>query len=214
MARALRPNIADGMYHITARGVRRSRIYDDGVGYRRFLALFRRVSNDLGWISHAYCLMPNHYHLVLETAEPNLSAGMQRLNSQYAAWFNWRHGFVGHVFESRFYSGVIEFNAHFLELSRYVVLNPVRAGLCRHPKEWPFSSYRTVPTAKILDQFGSDPISARARYTQFIAQGVPASRVPGSDPRTRPDQPKPYVPAKRSPSRRTSRAAGRPTTFR
>ena len=214
MARAFRPNIADGLYHITARGVRRSPIYDDEIDYRRFLAMFRRVSKDLGWICHAYCQMPNHYHLVVETTAPNLSLGMQRLNSRYAAWFNWRHGFVGHVFESRFYSGVIEYNAHFLELCRYVVLNPVRAGLCRHPKEWPFSSYPTAPTPRILDQFGSDPISARARYERFIAQGVPASRVLGSDPGTRPDQPKPYVPAKRSASRRTSRAAGRPTTLR
>jgi hypothetical protein len=109
---------------------------------------------------------------------------------------------------------VIEFNAHFLELSRYVVLNPVRAGLCRHPKQWEFSSYRESLTSRILDQFGSDPFSARARYERFVGEGVRSSRVRGSDPRTRPDQPKPYVPAKRSASRRTSRAAGRPTTLR
>jgi len=214
MARALRQNIAGGLYHITARGVRRSPIYEDKVDYRRFLALFRGIANDLGWLCHTYCQMPNHYHLVLETPAPNLSVGMQHLNSRYAAWFNWRHGYEGHVFERRFYSGLVESNAHFLELARYVVLNPVRAGLCRRPKEWTFSSFSEPLTPRLLDQFGQDPDRARARYETFVSEGGLSSRVLGSDPETRPNQPKPYVPAKRSARSRTSRAAGRPTTFR
>ncbi len=214
MARSLRPNLADGLYHITSRGVRRSLIHEDPPDYRRFRDLLRQIAQDLGWICHSYCQMPNHYHLVLETPEPNLSAGMQRLNSQYASWFNWRHGYTGHVFERRFYSGVIDSNAHFLELSRYVVLNPVRAGLCRHPKEWAFSSFGGVPTPRLLDQFGRDPNRARTRFETFVREGVALGRAPGSDPETRPGQPKPYVPAKRSARRRTRSAAGRPTTLR
>jgi putative transposase len=214
MARALRPNIAGGLYHITSRGVRRSRLFEDELDFRRFLALLRHIADDLGWLCHAYCQMPNHHHVVLETPQPNLSVGMQRLYSRYASWFNWRHGHTGHVFERRFYSGVIESNAHFLELSRYVVLNPVRAGLCRHPKEWAFGSFGEPLTPRLLHQFGRDPNRARARYEIFVAEGLSSGHGPGSDTRTRPDQPNPYVPAKRSASRRIKSAAGSPTTFR
>jgi putative transposase len=151
---------------------------------------------------------------VVETPEQNVSIGMQRLNSRYAQWFNWRHGYVGHVFESRFYSGIVESNAHFLELARYIVLNPVRAGLCRHPNEWWFSSYGREQTPRLLGQFGTDANEARSRYDAFVAEAVSPGRGSGSDPRTRLDQPKPYVPAKRSASKRTRRAAGSPTTLR
>jgi putative transposase len=214
MARQLRPNIAGGIYHITIRGVRRHLVYEDRIDYTRFLNLLREVSRDLAWISHIYCEMPNHYHLVLETPEPNLSVGMQRLNSRYAQWFNWRHGYQGHVFECRFYSGLIEGNAPFPRSSPYVLLNPVRAGLCRHPREWPFSSYDQPLTPRLMDQFGGDPELARRRFEAFVDAGVRSGRVSGSDPKTRLDQPKPYVPAKRWARRRTRSAAGRPTTFR
>lgn len=166
---------------------------------------------------------PEPRRLVLETPSPNLSVGMQRLNWRYAIWFNWRHGYQGHLFESRFYSGLIEANTHFLELTRYVVLNPVRASLCRHPKEWRFSSYGgtlgiwrdpTLGHSRLLAQFGREPDAARARYETFVGEGVASRRDHVPDTRTRPNQPKPYVPAKRSARSRTSRAAGRPTTFR
>ena len=214
MPRAPRPNIAGGIFHVISRGVRRLPLFEDAIDYRRFLLLLRLVGKDHRWISHVRCQMPNHFHLVLETPEPNLSAGMQRLNSRYAQWFNWRHGYVGHAVESRFFSGLIESNAHFLEVARYVLLNPVRAGLCLHPRDWPYSSYGEPLTARLADQFGSDPEVARARFERFVEDGLRLGRVSGSDPGTRLDQPKPYVPANRFASRRTSSAAGRPTTFR
>jgi putative transposase len=211
------------MYHVTARGVRRTRIFDDDLDYRRFKSFFEVVAGELEWGCHAYCLMPNHFHLDLETPRANLSAGMQRLNWRHALWFNWRHDYEGHLFERRFYSGPIEGNAHFLELARYVVLNPVRAGLCSHPGDWPHSSYRgtvgavsdpLITAERLLAQFGPDEESARRRYAEFVAEGVRSARVQVPGTRTRRDQPKPYVPAKRSANRRTRSAAGRPTTFR
>jgi putative transposase len=194
--------------------VRRHPIHEDTTDYRRFLLLLGQLAKELGWTCHVRCQMPNHFHLVLETPEPNLSAGMQRLNSRYAQWFNWRHGYKGHAFESRFYSGMIESNAHFLEVARYVVLNPVRARLCRHPREWPFSSYSEPLSPRLRGQFGPNPKLARARYERFVDEAVRSGHVLGSDPRTRPNQPKPYVPAKRVARRRTSTVAGSPTTFR
>ena len=124
--------MTDGLYHVTSRGVRRHPIYEDAIDYKRFLSLFRHVAKELTWTCHVRCQMPNHFHLVLETRDPNLSVGMQRLNSRYAQWFNWRHGYVGHAFETRFYSGVIESNAHFLEVSRYVPFGRNAASNRRH----------------------------------------------------------------------------------
>ena len=214
MPRRPRTNVVDGLYHVISRGVRRLPLFEDAIDYRRFSLLFGQVARDLNWTSHVRCQMPNHFHLILETPEPNLSAGMQRLNSRYAQWFNWRHGYTGHAFDRRFYSGMIESNAHLLEVARYVHLNPVRAGLCRHPREWPFSTYGEPLTLLLADQFGGDPEIARERYERFVYEGPRFRHVSGSDPRTRPDQPKPYVPAKRSARRRTRSAAGSPTTLR
>lgn len=181
MGRAPRLNFVDGLYHVTSRGVRRLPIYEDGIDYRWFRRLFDGLARELGWICHAYCLMPNHYHLVLETPFPNLSVGLQRLNWRHSVRFNWRHGHTGHLFERRFHSELIETDAHLLEAVRYVVLNPVRAGLCHHPAEWPFSSYWSTLDAasdpssaysRILGQFGTDPEIVRARYEAFVADGV------------------------------------------
>lgn len=223
MARAHRHVAAGALYHGMSRGVDGQRIYRVDDDFERFIRLLLIVERRFRWVIHAYCLMPNHYHLVLETPFANLSAGLQRLNWRHALRFNWRHGHTGHLFESRFHSELIETDAHLLEAARYVVLNPVRAGLCRHPAQWPFSSYRSTLDAasdpsgaysRILGQFGSEPQIVRARYEAFVAEGVASGRGPVPGTRTRLDQPKPYVPAKRFASSRTSAAAGRPTTLR
>jgi len=90
---------------------------------------------------HAHCLMTNHFHLLIETPGLTLSAGMQRLNSEYASYFNERFSLVGHLFQQRFESRLIEGDRHFAEVLRYIALNPVRAGLCEHPSEWRWSSF-------------------------------------------------------------------------
>ena len=130
MARAPRVQVAGGLYHVGSRGVRRTRIYRSNGDYVLFELLLQRAVERFGWRCHTYCLMPNHYHLLIETPAPNLSAGMQRLNSTYAQWFNDLHGFSGHVFERRFFSRLVESSYDLLELVRYIVLNPVRAGIC------------------------------------------------------------------------------------
>lgn len=224
MGRAPRANVAGSICHVTARGIRRSPIFEDERDFERFKAILIVLAVELEWRCHSYCLMPNHFHLEIETVQANLSAGMQRLNWRYASWFNWTRGYQGHLFERRFWCEMIDGEAQFLECARYIVLNPVRAGLCRHPGMWRHSSYLgtvgrladpLLDRSRLLGRFsGVDEVQAVDRYRRFVADGVASGRVSVPGTETRPDQPKPYVPAKRVASRRTRRPAGRPTTLR
>jgi putative transposase len=180
MARLPRPQLPDGLYHVTTRGNRRQPIVLEDRDCELFLFLLGKVVGLLGWTVHAYCLMTNHYHLLVETPNPDISVGMQLLNGQYAQAFNRRHGYEGHLFERRFYSEVVESDWHLLEVSRYIVLNPVRAGLCRHPSEWRWSSYRAMVararrpkflSLSLLGMFGSTAATARAAFEEFVARG-------------------------------------------
>ena len=144
MARPLRIEFEGAFYHITARGNARQDIFlgdEDRVG---FLAVLAGVVDRFGWICHEYRLMSNHYHLLIETPEANLSNGMRQLNGVYTQAFNRRHGWVGHVLQGRFKSILVEKESHLLELARYVVLNPVRANMVRYARQWKWSSYRTL----------------------------------------------------------------------
>jgi REP element-mobilizing transposase RayT len=178
MARPCRLNVAGAMYHVTARGNRRQPIFVSDADYGRFLAILGDVSARLTWKVCAYCLMPNHYHVVVETAGADLSVGMHRLNSTYAHWFNQRHDIDGHLFQSRFYSGLVTSDWHVLELSRYVALNPVRARLCASPDDWHWSSYRAVigvdavppfvAPELLLGFFGENPAEAMRAFRSFV----------------------------------------------
>jgi hypothetical protein len=130
---------------------------------------------------YGYCLMDNHYHLVVETPDPDLPSGMQRLNSEYAQWFNSCHGFVGHVFQGRYRALLVESDWHFLELTRYMAVNPVRAGLCDRPEKWPWGSYRALVSGadehllaadKLLCFFGHEAARARATLQRFVEEVV------------------------------------------
>jgi REP element-mobilizing transposase RayT len=139
--RRLRIQFAGALYHVTSRGNDRKPIFTSDVDRYGFLGLLARVVAQNGWLCHAFCLMLNHFHLVLETPEPNLSRGMRILNGRYAQRFNDLHGTSGHLFGERHKAILVHKETHLLELARYVVLNPVRAGICRDPEQWPWSSY-------------------------------------------------------------------------
>src|ERR671933_755340 len=130
MPRPPRPQFEDATYHIFSKGNRGAPIFLEPDDYRVFLALLETVTSALEWWCHSYCLMTTHYHCQITTPQPNLAAGMQRLNSRYAAVFNDRHAETGHVFQGRYGSVVAESNEQMLVTFRYVVMNPVRAGLC------------------------------------------------------------------------------------
>lgn len=181
MARPLRLEFAGALYHVTARGDRREAIYEDDTDRYVFLSVLEDVCETYHWVCHAYCLMGNHYHLLIETPEANLSKGMRQLNGVYTQKFNRSHSRAGHVFQGRYKAILIEKDSYLLELARYIVLNPVRAGMVRSANAWPWSSYRaTTGQAKapdflhtewVLAGFGRRKASAIEKYKQFIAQG-------------------------------------------
>jgi putative transposase len=139
MPRVARSALPDGLFHVTARGVGRAAIFCDDLDYADFRNHLLRVGSRYAWIIHTYCLMPNHYHLVVEATRRDLSKGMHRLNGRYAQRFNQRYDRCGHVFQNRFTSYVIESESHFERVLAYVRANPVEAGLCERIADWPWA---------------------------------------------------------------------------
>jgi len=182
MARPLRLEYAGALYHVTARGDRQQRIFRDKPDRQTHLSVLGDVCSRFNWIVHAYCQMTNHYHLIVETPDGNLSKGMRQLNGVYTQRFNRRHGVIGHLFQGRYKAILVQKETYLLALSGYVVLNPVRAGIVKDPKEWEWSSYRaTVGDAKtpawldgdwLLSQFDSDRSRAITAYRRFVKNGM------------------------------------------
>jgi REP element-mobilizing transposase RayT len=147
-----------------------------------FESILADVVERFAWSLESFTLMTTHYHLQLTTADANLASGMQRLNGLYASYFNREHGSEGHLFFRRYHSELIEFESHYLEVCRYIALNPVRAGLCRRPGDWPWSTYAQVigrglrrpyvATASLLRHFGPDEDLARSRLQAFVEQAA------------------------------------------
>ena len=136
---------------MTSRGNRRQAIYHDDDDRRFFLTLQKRTFQRFGWCLREYCLMTNHFHLLFDTPRADLATGMHRLNSAYATHFNERHGFDGHLFDRRYGSRLVETEEHLLEVLRYIAFNPVKAGLCSHPREWRWSSFYAVDHSFVFD---------------------------------------------------------------
>jgi REP-associated tyrosine transposase len=184
MARPLRIEYAHAVYHVTSRGNARSNIFQDDEDKERFLSVLEKVTMRYHWLCHAYCLMENHYHLLIETPEANLSRGMRQLNGVYTQTYNRRHLRPGHIFQGRFRAIVIERESYLLELCRYIVLNPVRAKIVETPRDWKWSSYAATVGIKpvpdfltihwILSQWGSARDRARRRYQDFVKMGIGA----------------------------------------
>ena len=182
MARPLRIDIENGVYHVTARGWERRRIVRDDRDRQQWFTLLDRVMVRCAWRCFAWVLMNNHFHLLLQTPEANLSAGMHDLNSGYATWFNRRHQRAGSLFQGRFKGILVEDESYCWTLSRYIHLNPVRAKMVQRPEEHAWSSYphylrsRGAPDwldwQSVLAEIGKDPRSARRAYRRFVEQGV------------------------------------------
>lgn len=182
MVRPLRLEMADGHYHVMARGNWRAPIYKDDDDRLAFLDLLQRSHERLGWNVLAYCLMTNHYHLLVHTPEPNLSRGMRDVNGIFTQRFNRRHGKVGHVLQGRYTAHVVDKDSYLTEVARYVVLNPVRARMVAGPRQYKWSSYRAtigqveapswLAVEPLLLQFSRRRSVAIEQYRCFVQDGV------------------------------------------
>jgi putative transposase len=182
MARPLRIEFPGALYHVTARGNAKRDIFCHRDDFRAFLSVITATAERYRWHVYAYCLMPNHYHLLAETPEANLSSGMRYLNGVYAQRFNRSHARAGHVFQGRFKAIIVDKESYLLVLSRYIVLNPVRVGLVADPGEWMWSSYlatlRMAPKPRflqpswILKHFDEERAHAIKAYHRFVLDGI------------------------------------------
>lgn len=182
MTRPLRLEFAGALYHVTSRGDRREDIFECDDDREDWLELLGSVCQRFNWVVHAFCQMSNHYHVLIETVDGNLSRGMRQLNGEYTQRFNRRHGKVGHLFQGRYKAILVQKEAYLLELSRYVVLNPLRARMVDAVEMWPWSSYPMMAGLTeapiwldcdwLLTQFGSQRSEAFAAYQRFVMEGA------------------------------------------
>jgi len=181
MTRPLRLEFSGALYHVTSRGDGREAIFLDNEDREIFLGVLSSVCERFNWCVHAYCLMDNHYHLLIETPDANLSKGMRQLNGVFTQSFNRKHKRVGHVFQGRYKAIIVQKESYLLELARYIVLNPVRAGMVRSAKDWPWSSYRKTAgfidpgswlnVDWLLSSFAKKRVDATKRYRTFVCEG-------------------------------------------
>ena len=181
MPRPPRIQLAGATYHLMSRGVRGEPLFMDDAERRQFVGLLGEACERYRWRLAAYCLMGNHYHLLVTTLEPTLSRGMQWLNSCYARKLNTWHGHEGHALFRRFHAVLVESDAQLADVARYILLNPVRAHLCRSAAEWRWSSYRATTGLAprppflaadwLVGQFGVNRPHAQANFAAFIREG-------------------------------------------
>ncbi len=187
MARPLRIEFEGALYHITARGNERRDIFFQDEDRVMFLKILEKVINRFNWYCYAYCLMDNHYHLLIETPKGNLSKGMRQLNGVYTQYINRTHHRVGHLYQGRFKAILVEKDSYLLELSRYIVLNPVRAGLVNNAEAWRWSSYREMIGLEkksewlvsngVLSSFGTTREAAIQPFMDFVLKGVKQASI-------------------------------------
>jgi len=181
MARPLRLEFSGALYHVTSRGDGRDDIYVDDADREEWLDVLGEVCERFKWLVRAYCQMTNHYHILVETPDGNLSRGMRQLNGVYTQRFNRAHRHLGHVFQGRYKAVIVQKDAYLMELARYIVLNPVRVRMVRSAREWRWSSYRATAGQEhcpawlsrdwLLAAFGRKISVAESAYREFVSQG-------------------------------------------
>ena len=188
MPRKRRYETDEGFFHVTTHSVEFLDLYRADDERELFLSILDRVVDKLKLLVHTYVLMTNHYHLLVSTPNANLADCMHVLNGEYALWVNKLRKRRGHVFDARYRPTVVERDEHLLEVLRYVVLNPVRAGICARAEDWPWSAHRALAglapaprflTTNILSAFHREPAKAQAAYADFVAAGSPYASLEG-----------------------------------
>jgi putative transposase len=189
MARPLRIEYPGAFYHITSRGNERKSVFRSDLDREQFLSYLQSAQERYGAVIHAYCLLNNHYHLLLETPRSNLSQILHHINGAYTTYFNVKRSRAGHLFQGRYRAILVEKEEYAHELSRYIHLNPYRAGLVKNINRYRWSSYpyylglkekpSWLETELILGYFGSQDKAAVRRYRRFVGEGI---KKPGFNP--------------------------------
>ena len=184
MSRPLRIEFPGAVYHVTARANGLQQLFTDINDGSCFMELLGREIAQHRWICHAYCLLEDHYHLVIETPEANLSRGMGRLNMSYSQWFGRQHDQRGHLFYGRYKSIILQKERHLLEVCRHVVLNPVRVQAVNRADHWKWSSYRPLAFEEpepswlhrdwLLEQLSRKAESSANAWRIYIEEGIDA----------------------------------------
>ena len=184
MTRPLRLEFPGAVYHVTSRGNRQADIFWDDADRRAWLGILGLACDRFNFSVHAYCQMTNHYHLLVETVDGGLGRGMRHLNGVYSQDINRRHAISGHLFQGRYHAVLVQKDSHLLELARYIILNPVRAGMVDRPEDWPWSSYHATAGTMhhgewfdsrwLVDQFGANAVSGVKSYCRFVQEGYGA----------------------------------------
>jgi len=181
MSRPLRIEYPGAIYHLTSRGNARSDIYRTRQDRQAFLDILAQTCERHRWQCYAWCLMTNHYHLVIQTEQANLSHGMRHLNGVYTQEFNRRHRRVGHLFQGRYKAILVDKDSYLLEVIRYVLLNPVRANMTQTAGQYPWSSYRSMigkvsapkwlARDRVLGHFSQRLVTAQKHFIKFMQEG-------------------------------------------
>jgi putative transposase len=179
MGRQRRVKFPGALYHVTSRGNRRATIFVDERDYRLWIALLAESTARFKLVVHMLCLIPNHFHLLVQTTEPNISEAMHHLNGKYARRFNWRHALTGHVLQGRFHAELVKRQEHLLTVLQYIPLNPVCAQLVPNADDWRWSTHLHIcgmkrrpvwlNTGFVLDQFhGATEMDRIQAYRAFV----------------------------------------------
>ena len=193
MARGLRFDFPGAVHHVMARGNNGRDIFDTADAGQRFLSILADTVERNGWQLYSYCLMPNHYHLLIETPAGGLGRGMKRLNGVYTQWYNAKQARTGHLYQGRYRSKLVDKDAYLLQLVRYIARNPVRAGLADQPERWLWSSSRALfgqvappaflNCAAVWHWFDPQATAAPSRLRAFVdapgASALPEEAIPG-----------------------------------
>lgn len=181
MTRPLRLEFPGAVYHVTARGNRQASIFHDDADRLAWISILGLTCARFNYSVHGYCQMTNHFHLLVETIDGALARGMRYLNGVYSQQVNRRHGLSGHLFQGRYHAVIVQKDSHLLELARYIVLNPVRAGMVDRAEDWRWSSYHATlgkmrhrewfDRTWLIEQFDSSTISAADSYRGFVNDG-------------------------------------------
>lgn len=183
IARKKREWYPGAILHVMARGIRRKAIFREEDDFKIFLKIVEEVQSLLPFEIYAYCLMTNHFHMLIKTEDKEIWHIMKRILSGYARTFNQKYNYTGHLFDSRYTSKIVNDTTYLLEVSRYIHLNPVRAGMVLHPAEYEFGSYKTylgqadiplVNSDAVLNTFLRDPV---AQYQKFVEDKIPHDEI-------------------------------------